>query len=369
MRKPLRIGLVGCGAFGQFCLDTFSRMEEVELTTVMDLDANVAKKTASAYHCAWFTDYSEFLKQTNIDLVHLVTPPSSHYSMSMEALRAGKHILCEKPLALKVEQGEEMIHYARERNLLLPVNFVLRHVPVTDRVKEIIASGVLGSPLRAYFENYATDHNLDSTHWFWNKKISGGIYIEHGVHFFDLYRYWFGNAEILLAHTETRPHTGQEDRVFCMFRHENGVLSGHYHGFDQPAELDRQIHRLVFEKGDMIVRGWIPESISVHALVNDGERRMLEEIMKQPCEIMRQFPDGMRIHRGRGNDFAASCEIKSEFAEQTDKQSLYRNAITQLVRDQIRKIYAPKHQRIISEENGLLALKMAVRAADIASIS
>ena len=63
--------------------------------------------------------------------------------------------------------------------MILPVNLVLRYVPITNIIKEIIQSEILGDPLRAYFENYAIDSNLDKGHWFWDKKQSGGIFVEH----------------------------------------------------------------------------------------------------------------------------------------------------------------------------------------------
>ncbi|MBN2365922.1 MAG: gfo/Idh/MocA family oxidoreductase [Calditrichaeota bacterium] len=367
MKNVLKIGLVGCGAFGQFCLDTFSKMDEVLLTAIMDSDKALVKKTAAKFNTSWYTDFKKFLLRADVELVHLVTPPETHYKMGMQALRAEKHVLCEKPLALSTEQGKEMIAEAAERNLILPVNFVLRYAPVTDMVHSLIQSGIMGAPLRAYFENYATDANLDSGHWFWNKKQSGGIFVEHGVHFFDLYNYWLGDADLLWAHTEKRNSGSMEDRVFCVLRHRNGAVSTHYHGFDQPPLLDRQIHKLLFERGDVSVYGWIPQSISVYALVDDSGLNRLEQIMQKVPDYSKRLAESNKRLIGRGKEFIVSHEVRFDYQDPADKLTIYRQSIQHLLRDQLKKIENRKHKRVITEENGLKALELAVEADNSAS--
>ncbi len=256
-----------------------------------------------------------------------------------------------------------MLESARQHQVLMPVNFVLRYVPLVDQVKKIIDRNILGKPLRAYFENYATDHNLGPDHWFWDKKSGGGIFIEHGVHFFDLYRYWFGEAEILWSHVQKRQPSQLEDRVFCFMTHETGVLASHYHGFDQPAILDRQIHRILFEKGDVTVNGWIPQSASVLALVNPDDLRQLEEIFPEgDIQIQNSLPE--QPIKGRGREIHVTQQVRMDYTSPVDKLNLYREAIVALLRDQILAIGNSSHHRIISEENGIKALELALQAAE-----
>jgi predicted dehydrogenase len=73
----------------------------------------------------------------------------------------------------------------------------MRYDPLNQAIARILEAGSLGAPLHAFFENYASDTPLGPGHWFWKPEISGGIFIEHGVHFFDLFRMWFGSGEVV----------------------------------------------------------------------------------------------------------------------------------------------------------------------------
>ncbi len=144
-------------------------------------------------------------------------------------------------------------------------------------------------------------------------------------------------------------------------------MATHYHGFDQPGVLDRQVHHLVFERGEMIVHGWIPETVSVKVLADDS---LLSQLKKNYPEsqnkILQRFPDNRRKMKGRGKNFSADFYAQLDFYSALDKQQLYSQAIIHLMRDQISYIRNPEHQRIIQEENGLAALRLAVQASQLA---
>ena len=123
-------------------------------------------------------------------LVYIATPPFLHYQQSKMALLAGKHVICEKPAALHVKEAEELVRLAKSSNLLYVVNLMQRYNPLYDIVKKIIDEKLLGNFLHGFFENYASDENLKCDHWFWDEEKSGGIFIEHGVHFFDMFSGW-----------------------------------------------------------------------------------------------------------------------------------------------------------------------------------
>jgi len=365
--KIFNLGLIGCGSFGQFCLKAFSRMPEVRIAAVADVDPGLVTKMSKLYRCSGYQKAEQLIKSTEIEIVHLVTPPSSHHYLGRLAAESGKHVLCEKPLALIMTEGKELLASARKNKVIMPVNFVLRHVPIVDIVKRIISSNLLGEPIRAYFENYATDENLEPGHWFWDTKKSGGIFIEHGVHFFDLYRHWFGEAEIIWANTLRRDSTQQEDRVTCAMLHEKKILASHYHGFDQPKVLDRQVHQIIFERGEVTVRGWIPESFTIKFL---GDVSVLDGLMElcpgSEYRMLKRIPVAARKMKGRGKKISADSYNQIEFYSRIDKQELYSQAIMNLLRDQLAYLSNRKHQRIIQEENGLEALRLANQAAEYA---
>jgi len=367
MNKPnkVKFGLIGSGSFGRFCLEAISELKEVELFAISDLNERLAKKTARNFKTKWYTDPLKLISDPDVEMIHIVTPPFTHYSLTVASLQQNKHVLCEKPLALSLKEADEMLQLAKQKDKILPVNFILRYVPVTDIVKKVIDSKIFGEPIRAYFENYATDENMAAAHWFWDKRKSGGIFIEHGVHFFDLYCHWFGEAEVIWAHTQKRNSTGREDRVFCFLHHSSGVLANHYHGFDQPKLLDRQIHRLLFERGDIVIHGWVPEWFKIDALVNDYQIKQLEKIFK-PTKIhsIKKLNSSEQKIKARGKKISVNQRIQIEYRPNIDKLTLYSEAIKNLVRDQIIFIHNKKHQRVVTEQNGRRALALAISACE-----
>lgn len=361
--QPIKIGLIGCGGFGRFCINAINQMEEAELIAIADTNLNLLEKTASEFTIKGFSDPIQMAQLPDMKMVHIVTPPDSHFPLSQSFLENNKHVLCEKPLALSIEEATHLIDMAVKMQKIIPVNFVLRYTPIVDMVKEILEADILGKPIRAYFENYATDESLHSDHWFWDKEKSGGIFVEHGVHFFDLYHYWFGKLTVLWAAGYKRPGTHQEDRVIAILNSKSGVLVHHYHGFDQPAVLDRQIHRIICEQGEILIEGWIPVSLKIDAITNREQTERLQQIC--PDSVIELLGNGElpeKIQKARGKTIHASKRIQLNYHSPLSKLELYRKAIQNLIIDQKSYIRNSAHQRIVTEQNGLTALNYALKA-------
>ena len=395
----LGLGLIGCGDFGDFCLGAFSGLPGLRIAAVADVYRPAADRLAAKFDVPALGDPAELIARSDVQIVHVATPPSLHHALVMAAIAAGKHVLCEKPLATRVADAEEMLAAASAAGTIAPVNFVLRHNAVTDAVKAVIDSGALGKVLRAQLTNCAGDTKLGPDHWFWDRNVSGGIFIEHGVHFFDLYRHWLGDGEILDSHTETRLsaaragqlgagggmslgappaaeadpveqprlRSGQEDRVMCTIVYAGGAVACHYHGFDQVSLMDRTDHRLVCELGDVRVDGWIPLSLEIHAVVNDETQAQLA-VCCAGAEIQTlQAYDGLdsRI-LGRGVQRDVTRRIRLNWMPSADKQAIYADSVRALLADQLAFVRDASHPRRVTEANGLAALQLAQRAVQLA---
>jgi len=311
---------------------------------------------------------AELIDRDDVDIVHIATPPSTHHGLALRAAKAGKHVLCEKPLTVNLREADQLLAAAAESRTLMPVNFVLRYNPISDAVKAIIDSRLLGRPLRGTLANCAADENLPPSHWFWDKSKSGGIFIEHGVHFFDLYRHWFGPGSVIASHVEVREGTAQEDRVMCTVRHEDGTVVSHYHGFDQASRFDRTDHRLLLETGDITVNGWIPTDMVVRALVDDEHLAQLEELCPNSrTEVLEQYDGELQKARSRGRRRHVTQRVRIEADSGMDKQDLYAWSVGRLMSDQLAAIADPKHDRTVREANGRDSLALAVAAAEMAS--
>lgn len=366
-QETLGLGLIGCGAFGLFCMDAYSQMDGITPVAVCDVREEVARDFARDLGVEAHGDPQSFMAREDVDLVHIATPPSTHYELVLSAVRAGKHVLCEKPLAMNIAQADEMLAAAREADRIAPVNFVLRYNMVTRAVKRIIDTGVIGQVLRAQLTNCASDSNLHPDHWFWDREASGGIFIEHGVHFFDLYREWLGPARVVSANTWLRPGTDQEDRVMCTLEFENQTIATHYHGFDQVGPMDRTLHRMVCERGDLWVDGWIPLALTLEAAVDDHQHELLEELLPGgEIEILDEYDNELQQAHGRGKTHHVTKRIRVRYCPQPDKQEIYAQSVVDLMADQLAYIRDHSRQRIVAEENGREALALAEQAVNLA---
>ena len=225
--ETLNIGIAGAGGFAHFAAAAFLEVPGIKIVAVADIDEAVATRMGTALNAAAYTDFGLFLKNGLIDLVYIATPPYLHYTQTKLALKAGKQVICEKPAALRVTEARELAALARDLDLLYVVNLMQRYNPMFQIVKSIVDEKLLGNFLHGFFENYASDEALDENHWFWDESKSGGIFIEHGVHFFDLFSGWLGEGTVLNALQLQRTFVKRKviDRVQATVLYQEGVVN------------------------------------------------------------------------------------------------------------------------------------------------
>ena len=363
--EALGYALVGCGRFGRFCMSYYKAMKDIRLVAAADTDPALSLATAAEFGIAPLTSLEDILDRKDVHIVHIATPPATHGRFAMAALEAGKHVLCEKPLAVSGSEADSVAATSLKAGKTVTVNFILRYSPIVAMVQRIIQDGALGQPLRAYFENYAQDEVLPPAHWFWDRSLSGGIFVEHGVHFFDLYRQWFGPGRIRWAEYLTRPGTRQQDRAFCAIEFAD-MLATHYHGFDQPIRLDRQRHKILFERGDIVVSGWIPLELQVHGLVDDRQRQMLATAVPEgTLTITRQHGEAQDTFHSHGKDHRVTAEVRMDYAIHTPKADVYGGLIRAVMQDMIDSIRTGRHM-LVTLEDTVEAVKMGEEANRIA---
>src|SRR2546421_735123 len=192
---------------------------------------------------------------------------------------------------------------ARQRDRLLVANLMQRYNPLFDAGCRLVGARVLGEVLHGSFENYASDENLPAGHWFWDRSKSGGIFVEHGVHFFDLFAGWLGPGRVEAAQVGVRPRTAIEEHVHCTVRYGDAARVNFYHGFHQAGRMDRQELRLVFERGDVTLHDWVPTRARIHAAVDERQTRDLCDLFPGArLEVIASYGDKDRACRGRGKE-------------------------------------------------------------------
>lgn len=363
--QALGYALVGCGRFGRFCMTYYKAMPEIRLVAAADSDSSLARATAEEFGVQPLAGLEDVLARTDVDIVHIATPPATHGPFAIAALEAGKHVLAEKPLAVTGSEADRVAETSRRTGRRVTVNFILRHSPIVSMVQRILREGALGEPLRAYFENYAQDEILPPSHWFWDRSLSAGIFVEHGVHFFDLYRQWLGPGRVRWAEYLTRPGTTQQDRAFCVMDFGDKLVT-HYHGFDQPIRLDRQRHLILCERGDIVVGGWIPLELQVHGMVDDAQKDMLAAALPDATlAILQEFPDTQQRFRSHGKDHHVTCEVRLDYTIPTPKMEVYGQLIRGVMQDFVDSIRTGKPTRVTLDDT-VEAVKMGEAANRIA---
>ncbi len=141
----LTIGVVGCGYWGPNLIRNFINLKEADVKICSDLDEGRLKHMNHLYpSLATTTDYREITKDDSIDAVVIATPVSTHYQLAIEALEAGKHVFCEKPLTQSVEEGVKLVNLADENDRTLMVGHTFVYTAAVNKVKDLIGSGELG---------------------------------------------------------------------------------------------------------------------------------------------------------------------------------------------------------------------------------
>ena len=363
----IRLGVIGCGGFGLFALQQFTQVPGVTLVGMAGTHRPAALAAAARFGLANAEEVGELFARDDVDAVYIATPPFLHFPQAMAALKAGKHVIVEKPLALTVAQADELVAVARQRDRLLVANLMQRYNRVFDAVRRLVETRVLGYPLHGSFENYASDENLPADHWFWVRAKSGGIFVEHGVHFFDLFAGWLGPGRVEAAQVGVRPGTVIEEHVHATVRYGDAALVNFYHGFHQAGRMDRQELRLVFERGDVTLYDWVPTRARIHALVDERQTRDLCDLFAGArLEVAASYSGTDRACRGRGTEIDAYQLIDLSVGDGQAKLPLYGWLLRSMMEDQVAWIRDRNHRRVVTEVNGRDSLATACDADALA---
>lgn len=265
------IGIIGYGSFARFLHNAWEELDDVRVTAA---SARTASKDPGGLN--FYTDWKEMLQDESVDVVSIATPPFDHAEMAVACLEAGKHVLVEKPPALTAADAEEILAASERCGRLAAVNYVMRHNPLVQVLRTIVKSNLMGSLQHVDILNYAGDGHLVPEHWFWDKSRSGGILVEHAVHFFDLVQYVYEGQPAVVGGHGVERQPGMEDKVLATVEYEEGLICTHYHHFARPAMMERQVFRFGFDLGQVVTRGWVPSDVEVDIYTDkQGESRVL----------------------------------------------------------------------------------------------
>ncbi|OGX37102.1 MAG: hypothetical protein A3C36_01045 [Omnitrophica WOR_2 bacterium RIFCSPHIGHO2_02_FULL_52_10] len=228
----IKIGVIGCGQWGPNHIRIFTQLSDSEVLRCADPDKSRLSAVKKSYpHIQTTADYRDILEDPAIDAVCIATPTNSHYSLSMESLESGKHVLCEKPLALTPEQCEDLSVLAQKKNKVLMVGHVFLFNSKITWLKEYIRSGDLG---RVYYA-YSTRTNLGPFRYDVNALW------DLAPHDVSIFNYLFDSCPLSVS---GRGHKclgeSLEDIAFATLEYPNNIMANLHVSWLDPKKM-RQI--------------------------------------------------------------------------------------------------------------------------------
>lgn len=250
--NKLGFAVIGCGAAAWTGhLPWIWGHPLARLTAVCDLDPKAARRAQTRYGAQLATtDYQEALSHPDVEAVSICTPPATHTTLTLAALRSGKHVLLEKPMGRTLEECDVMIACARERQVRLMIAHEKRFNPAAQKIRDIIESGEIGTVFHLTVHwgaavKLAPDRLIppgydDGYLWRWtDPEVGGGILQDHLPHYVDLWRWWTG-SEVQTVCTEAlhvsrdylnQPELGLwEDYGSVLMRFGNGAVGSFHTG-------------------------------------------------------------------------------------------------------------------------------------------
>jgi predicted dehydrogenase len=353
--EPLRIGLVGLGTFGQFSAGAFAPMPEVRIAGIVSRDPAKRAQYATAWGARGYASLEALLEDPGIACVVLNTPPYLHCVQGLQAVQAGKHVFMEQPLGTEVDDADELLSTAQAHDVKVGVDYVLPYTDLHGLLLRVASSGIFGRVTSIMLENCATIEGLDDDHWFWDREQSGGIFVEHGVHFFDLGARLASSRAVSVIGFASTEADGKEDRVLASVQYASGTHATYYHAFDRPTPLASTTLHTIFERGAAHSTGWIPTRLEIAGQAAPEALLQFSQLLDGPLTVREAFPPP-------GVQGSATGLIVSAEVTRPSKNEEYRKAIQRRMADFAHAIRDPAWIPLVTPNDAYTSLRIAIAA-------
>ena len=211
MTKKVKIGFIGTGFARKVQIPCFLECADAEIVSVASGHLENAKATAEEFNIAHYTDdWRETIENGEADLICIITPPDTHFEMTLAAIEKSKHVLCEKPMAMNIAEAKEMTEKAEEKNVLALIDHELRFQPGRLKAFELLRDGAIGK-IRHVKYNFRNSSRGDAgLPWTWwsSAENGGGSLGAIGSHLIDSFN-WFLETEISEVFCQLQTHIKQ----------------------------------------------------------------------------------------------------------------------------------------------------------------
>lgn len=226
-KDELGFGVIGCGRIAPKHAESIISIPGAKLAAVCDIIPERAEKFAGLYNAVPYKNYQELLQRPDIDIVTIATPSGNHAEIGIEAARAGKHVMVEKPMAMTLEQADELIRTCRKHSVKLGVIHQNRYNKAVKLLRAAMDSGRFGKLThgQATIRWNRNDEYYAQAPWRGTKLQDGGVLMNQSIHNIDLLQWMMGPVESVFGYTSTalRP-IEMEDVAGAVLRFKNGAI-------------------------------------------------------------------------------------------------------------------------------------------------
>ncbi|MDA8228709.1 MAG: Gfo/Idh/MocA family oxidoreductase [Desulfitobacterium hafniense] len=225
--KKMRFAIIGCGRIAPKHAESIVALEEAELVAVCDIVPEKAQSFADKYGAVPYTDYLEVLKRDDIDIVTIATPSDLHAPIGIDAAKAGKHVMVEKPMAMTLKSADELIQACRDAGVKLSVIHQNRFNKSIKLVRQALEEGRFGKLTHGQATvRWNRDENYYAqAPWRGTKLQDGGVLMNQSIHNIDLLQWMFGPVESVYGYTRTALRKIEmEDVGVAVIKFKSGAL-------------------------------------------------------------------------------------------------------------------------------------------------
>ena len=223
----LKVGIIGAGLQCQRRAPIVVKSSDTELVAIASLHYEQTKQVAKQFNCEAAESWEKIVERKDIDVIVVCTPPYAHADISIQAMKNGKHVLCEKPMTKNLKEAEDMVKTSEDTKRILKCGFNHRHHPAILEAKRIIDAGSIGKLIFGRCRYGICGRPGYEHEWRANPEMaSGGQFIEQGTHAIDLFRWFYGEIAEVSCMTSIQFFKDQllDDNGMAILRAKNGAL-------------------------------------------------------------------------------------------------------------------------------------------------
>ena len=292
--KKIKWGVLGCAAIARIrTIPGLLQAENAELYAVSSRSIEKAKEVKAQFGAqAAYGSYEELLADPEVQAVYIPLPNTMHCAWVEKAAKAGKHILCEKPLAMNRKEAEHMFDVCRENGVLLMEAFAYRHAPLVQQVKSVIDAGTIGNV--KYIESHLTDVLQDMGNIRMQKDLGGGAFYDMACYNISVIGYLLSQAPISVkAFAQMDEERGVDVGNTTILQYADGVLAVSYSSLNSYA---RGYYAIVGDKGRIEVpSNFNCRNICHFTVVTEGHTDNVEILDEQRREYTVNCPDNYML--------------------------------------------------------------------------